>query len=94
MNCKPGDLAVMIRSSAGNEGTFVHVVGSDIEGMSGSEGYPGAGWLWHCRAHRPIAGHTGFIDVEFAFPDAWLRPIRDPGDDAVDETLTWLEVTV
>lgn len=25
-------------------------------------------------------------------PDANLRPIRDPGDDAVDETLAWRSV--
>ncbi len=29
---------------------------------------------------------------EIEIPDSWLRPIRDPGDDAQDETLQWLPV--
>jgi hypothetical protein len=94
MNCKPGDLAVIVRSMAGNEGVVVSIVGPAHEELPGFLGclsrIPECGHLWHCRATRPIPADIGTSDSEFAFPDAWLRPIRDPGDDATDETLLWL----
>lgn len=78
MNCKPGDLALVVRSILGNEGKVVRCI-------RWSEKWPGV-WV----IDRPI----GLLDgcaVSYA-PDWMLRPIRDPGDDAQDETLSWLPV--
>lgn len=92
MNCKPGDLAVIVKSLAGNEGRLVNVVNSDVYMLPGDlSGMPHP--LWRVRSlGEPVRSTIGWIDKEFAFPDAWLKPIRDPGEDATDETLTWLPV--
>ena len=96
MNCKPGDLAVTVglRNPANNGRivTCIRLVSEDedIEGFNWSSTIPGTSWLvqsaggflwWGCEMvmKRAIADHC-------------LRPIRDPGDDAQDETLSWLKV--
>lgn len=75
MNCKPGDLAVVIRClRPANLGRVLRVVRPH-------EFFPDA-WVVEGQAGGDCA------------LDSWLRPIRDPGDDAVDETLHWLPVPV
>jgi hypothetical protein len=45
------------------------------------------GALWHVKSRMGIVTENGQI-VHFAqVPDDWLTPVRDPGADAVDETL-------
>jgi hypothetical protein len=80
MNCKPGDLAVLVRSMSGNEGRIVrcvrylgvipYVVGPDA-----------ASW----EIDPPIPSLQG--GTTDTAPDDWLRPIRD--NDGDDETLQW-----
>lgn len=93
LNCEAGDLARIVRPYLIAEmvGLYVSVVraGADYETvftrqgeMCENDGPGGVGWL--CDAHAP--GFPCFIGDEF------LRPIRDPGDDAQDETLSWLPV--
>lgn len=80
MNCKPGDLAVAIKSEAGNEGrimTCIRFLGS-VRGYFGDD-------YW--EVDRSLPGKFG--NMEPIFRDSGLRPIRDPGDDATDETLLW-----
>lgn len=85
MNCKPGDLAVFVHPrgtpniafDARNVGKIVTVLRP-----SGRSGW----WIrCHTDFHRRYgpcpAGHDC---VTF---DAFLRPLRDPGDDAQDEML-------
>ncbi len=72
MNCKPGDLAVVVRSiyDPAQIGKIVRVV----EWCAYTEGWIVSPCiLFYASVH-----------------DECLRPIRDPGDDAVDETLQWL----
>jgi hypothetical protein len=81
MNCKPGDLAIAIRSKAGNEGRIfrcIRFVGS-LSGFLGDD-------YWLTDQLSP----TKHGDMDPHYRDSWLRPIRDPGDDARDETLDWL----
>lgn len=90
LNCKPGDLAVVVRSMAGNEGVIVRCLRliraeATYRANDGSE-YNSAVW----EIDRPLPDWVGGVD--FTFPDVQLRPIRDPGDDARDETLEWLPV--
>jgi hypothetical protein len=79
MNCKPGDLAVIVRKSK-LIGLLVNVVGPALDGELG---------VWTVEPLRPIpcpaAGGWKCADHN-------LRPIRDPGEDARDETLNWLPV--
>lgn len=92
MRCRPGDLAAISVSAAGNHGRIVEVIDDDVYGLSGS-GADVPKPLWRVRSlSGPLNNDLGFSRVEFAFPDAWLRPLRDPGDDAVDETLLWKPV--
>lgn len=80
MNCKPGDLAVIVRSLTGNDWAIGRVI--RVTTLSGESG------VWHLEV--PLFGPRGrpYILIE----DYCLKPLRDPGDDARDETLSWLPV--
>lgn len=90
MNCKPGDLAVIVDSA------FAENVGLLVSVLAAADSYEGEPH-WTVRSvGSPIkfewyedgqpTGELGF-DMQTDSPDADMRPIRDPGDDAVDETL-------
>lgn len=88
MNCKPGDLAVMVYSTCGNEGKIVRceVYIGDVLALwpDGTERTLVDAW----RLDQPVRGFDGrFTNLT---PDAWLRPIRD--NDGEDETLQWAPV--
>jgi len=84
MNCKPGDLAVIVRSRAGNEGRLVTCLRLANKAEADTAGFAqDAGPIWVVDRQ---------LNTLYGFPatlahDNNLRPIRDPGDDAVDETL-------
>jgi hypothetical protein len=78
MNCKPGDLAVIVRSIAGNEGKIVRCVTPVF-----MDGILGAGMRWVTDPPLPdFLGNGSYPPL-----DANMRPIRD--NDGADETLTW-----
>lgn len=92
-NVRQGDLARIVRPYAVKELIDLHVTvvraGTEGEmttargGMSHMNcGRGGVGWL--CDANRQ--------DFPRFIGDDYLRPIRDPGDDARDESLSWLPV--
>lgn len=85
MNCKEGDLAVVVRSSTGKSlGKIVTCVKlARIPGLYEADGYLSHGAVWETDWYHPTV--TGGIN-NFVM-DADLRPLRDnPGD---DESLTW-----
>ncbi len=90
MNCKPGDLAIIIASSAGNEGKIVRCVrlikAKDYWYKPSGQRYEDATW----EIDRLLPDYAGQLGRTIG--DSQLRPIRDPGDDATDETLLWLPV--
>lgn len=95
MNCKPGDLAYYANSGR-NYGTLVTVgaawkVSADGRTKFGAFTMIGNGPAWMCRAvGRPLIQPFAGKEVQFyetPIADSSLRPIRNPGDDAVDETL-------
>lgn len=75
MNCKPGDLAINIWSEPTRPETLGAIV-TVVRPYTGNR-LPEADWVIEWRGN------------EYAAIDKYLRPIRDPGDDAVDETLLW-----
>lgn len=79
MNCKQGDLAVLLWRSVAPEhhGRIVQCVRAD-------------GPWWTVTPELPIAGQPGRFWS--GVHDSALRPLRDPGDDAQDETLAWKPV--
>ena len=78
MNCKPGDLARYV-------GRWKHAHGMIFQILEPHPTDPGA-WIVAPRFPSPRLG-TGDSIWDHA-----LRPIRDTGDDATDETLSWLPV--
>lgn len=93
MNCKPGDLAIVLR------GLIVDSphVGKIVEVRSAARHNSKFGPIWNVRFSTPIIsravtlrgvdlGQEGFRS-ELHCPDAWLKPLPEIGDDAVDETL-------
>ena len=89
MNCKPGDLAVIVRSSAGNEGRMVQCLRlATSQELEEANFAPLPTWV----LDQPLPTVLGAV-VHMARDEA-LRPIRDPGDDATDETLLWKLVSV
>lgn len=85
-NCKAGDLAVVVRSFAGNEGKIVRClefVGTGRCDAGRRMGCPSEGPytdLW--RIDTPMSTDRG--STTHLMRDAWLRPIRDnPGTDEV-----------
>lgn len=100
MNCKPGDLAVVVRArfTPAMLGHYVVVVRAAYEYEFVGEGIGPADIVWIIKSASDGKLPTTYLDgsqgevVERPFLDAALRPIRDPGEDAQDETLQWLPV--
>lgn len=83
MNCKQGDLAIVVKSMNGHEGKIVKCMR-----------FVGKVHGWQCDDRWEIDQHLqGFLGGwTNTASDSCLRPIRDPGNDATDETLEWLSV--
>ena len=93
MNCKPGDLAVIVRSFSPdfivNVGRIVRV-GNFYGKAAFKSGYEKENcWLVHgrlmTRSGAPFDRLAREHGADGCIPDDHLCPIRDPGDDAVDE---------
>lgn len=95
MNCSPGDIAIVVRSYAGNEGKIVTCKKHRYGGFEFEKGRflssKYADW-WEidvslncidANLKQKIINTTGLY---FA-PDSHLRPLRD--QDGKDETLAW-----
>tara|TARA_B100001250_G_scaffold410687_1_gene437636 strand:- start:766 stop:1104 length:339 start_codon:yes stop_codon:yes gene_type:complete len=102
MNCKPGDIARIVHPSM--YGTLVDILHAAPvgnyrlpDGQTGFGDEPGC-WVFKFLGQpKDVPMYNGFKDFigtrkaqYAACHDRWLRPIRDPGDDAVDETIVRL----
>jgi hypothetical protein len=91
MNCKPGDLAVVVRSEFGNAGRIVEVLKPlGVEPYWGGFRWDGANskgaFCWLVRAlGAPLHTMAGGQWQECPVPDAVLKPLRD--SDGEDEVL-------
>ena len=94
MNCKPGDLAIVLRgmdrSNSENAGKIVTVIGPGghhaTYGPCWNVKLSSATLFWKTTPKGDARGMSGFRD-EGACPDAWLRRIDRPSDDATDEMI-------
>ena len=77
MNCRPGDLAIVVKSNAGNEGVLLDVIRQAEIGS------------WLCIALTEGVGtiRRFMPGDQVICTDSCLRPLRD--NDGQDETLTW-----
>lgn len=88
MNCRPGDIARIV-NNAGYEGRLVEVLRAAVT----TDCTVIDALAWWCRSlGAPLPtycddGRTVHLQ-ERAIRDRDLRPIRDPGDDAIDEIST------
>lgn len=96
MNCKPGDLAIVVRSAGNDEartlinqllGKIVRV----IRLRPPVDPTCTAIVVWQLEDELTVH-FRGMRYQLTGINDECLRPIRDPGDDAQDETLQWLQV--
>lgn len=80
MNCKPGDIAVLINTPP----EFTEHIGMVVRvvRLAHVASSIGPGWIYEGRPILLPSG-TPVVGIE----DAFLRPLRDPGDSAVDEML-------
>lgn len=83
MNCRPGDMAIVVRSSVGNEGKILRCLRLVRMSVMMKNFEVKEAWCWETDSRLPSCHGTPTRFVR----DSNLRPIRDPGDDAVDETL-------
>jgi len=75
MNVKQGDLAIIIKSLAGNEGRIVSVV-KFLGAGQGLYGFPGVpSPVWIVTSISPIRNIGGWLAPSGVVPDAWLRPV-------------------
>lgn len=84
MNCKPGDLAVIVRSSNGNEGRFlrcIRLASYDEASYQSIAWWMMHGPVWVTDSKLPCTDGS-FTNL---YPDDRLRPIRD--NDGEDEML-------
>lgn len=83
LRCWPGDLAVVVKLWSQRDmwliGRVVTVTVLTSHPVTGEPGWKIDQWLTTPAGDR----HNCVLD-------SMLKPIRDPGDDAVDESLTWL----
>lgn len=88
LRCKQGDLAVMVRSMAGNNGKVFKCIRLATTAEMAGEGFDFKryGPMWFTDARFNCSwGHTTNLCFDFQ-----IRPLRnDPGQ---DETLTWKDV--
>lgn len=82
MNCKPGDLAIVVSVKHGYENWAIGQVTRCVRFLGFSEGREGV-IPDDCWEIEPLCGPLGHVYSRIS--DSALRPIRDPGDDAIDE---------
>ena len=90
-NCKIGDLAII--TEAAPKGDYRGLIVEVLE-YRGTYDYvshfpdqlPGT-VRWLVRSARPVICVSGVSAREFQCADVFMRPIRDPGDSAVDEII-------
>jgi hypothetical protein len=90
MNCRPGDLAIVVRSRiASNLGKIVHVVGRFENGDSHIISLDTEDVIWLCRTEGSDLRWSGALGIETIrddegpIPDSCLRALR-PGTESDD----------
>jgi len=87
MNCKPGDLAIIVRSEKDQ------LCGKVVKVIKGWGDWKPYGYLWTVEFAHPIATRRPsqsdlIIQSNADFPDAWLRPVSGlPLTDDVSDDL-------
>lgn len=94
LNCKPGDLAIIVSVPRSTSPRIVAAIeakalGRIVRCLTLARSNDGLSACWRITEPFSVLTPVGAIDF-FGIADKDLRPIRDPGDDAVDEVLAKL----
>lgn len=94
MNCKPGDLAVIVRSEgSGIAGEISRKIVGNIVKVThlrkAESVFCPCDEVWNFLEVIKVSVN-GINYLATGIGDHCLRPIRDPGEDAQDESLNWL----
>lgn len=82
-----GDLAIIIKSHAGNEGVFCEVLEAfDRDQYPRAAQYPGYDLVWMILPARSIPDSQGQLWSIGSIPDAWLRKVSGIPDADTTET--------
>ncbi|MDP9651942.1 hypothetical protein [Paraburkholderia caledonica] len=87
MNCKPGDLAIVIKSLKGRG------VGAIVEVVKAHGDWGGLGFCWVVNSPRPMMtarpdGTNKRLSTLHLAPDDWLRPVSGlPVNDEVTDDI-------
>lgn len=84
MNCKQGDIAIIVRSAAGNEGKVVTCLELIIDPP---ECTPGAYWVTDASLLFVYTDDNSPAPPKCLSRDDCMKPLRD--DPVKDETLSW-----
>lgn len=94
MNCKPGDLAVIAWAPPSTD----KLIGCIVRLTTRAPDAAPHPWrqidltvVWNYEGERLRANNGWLVET---LNDYCLRPIRNPGDDARDESLSWLPAPV
>lgn len=99
LRCKPGDIAVVVHPD--NQGALVRVLCPSSKEQIYQSAMGCSGRIWECEALSRIKmWNAAFFTRDpdalpgevVPFLDAHLKPLRDPGEDAQDQTLSWKPV--
>jgi len=83
MNCRPGELAIIISVLGYPRAT--PVLGTVVRTVALASHHPLTGPMWQLEEPVWLLGESYNL-----IADAALKPLRDPGDDAIDESRAWL----
>jgi hypothetical protein len=90
MNVKPGDLAIVIGSKAGNQGKIVEVIGPlGVEPIYGGLkwGRGTGNFFWLVKGNTALYDTGGNIRSIIPCRDIWLRPVSGlPDAEHTDES--------
>lgn len=83
MNCKPNQLAYVSDPNALAYGHYLTCLQAHPAGFDGWD--PKEGPVWLVDKPLPMRSYWAGGYITYTYPDEALRPIKNPGDDAVDE---------
>jgi hypothetical protein len=86
LNCKVGDMAYVKAQGLGVTGTIGQIV--ECKRLVFNE-FGDICWVLSKPICFFVYGKKFLAEI---IPDQYLRPISNPGEDAIDETLLWLPV--
>lgn len=85
-NCKPGDIAIVKKLDSPNYGRLVQVLRLRVAGEFPEFTFHPPCWIVEAIGAPLWVKYSEPMQVR-PFYDSSLRPIRNPGEDATDETL-------